>query len=134
MTRPVFRVLMALFFIVAGAFHFANSSFYLTIMPLILPHPLALVYLSGAFEILGGIGVLIPACRRAAGYGLIALLIAVFPANIKMFADHLHEGFSVVTAALFLRLPLQIVFVVVVDKLTKSDLPRERAATKRLNC
>src|SRR5580704_17116994 len=102
---------MALFFIIAGTLHFSNSSFYLTIMPSILPHPLALVYVSGAFEILGGIGVLVPACRRAAGYGLIVLLIAVFPANIKMFADHIHEGFSLVTAVLFLRLPLQIVFI-----------------------
>jgi len=69
---------MALFFIGAGTLHFTNASFYLTIMPTILPYPLALVYLSGAFEILGGIGVLVPACRRVAGYGLIALLIAVF--------------------------------------------------------
>jgi uncharacterized membrane protein len=121
MLRPLFRLLMALFFIIAGTLHFTNAGFYLTIMPAILPHPLALVYLSGAFEILGGIGVLVPACRRAAGYGLIALLIAVFPANIKMFADHLQEGFSVVTAALFLRLPLQVVFIVIVDKLTRKN-------------
>src|ERR1700733_3669041 len=111
---------MALFFIIAGTLHFTNASFYLTIMPVILPHPLALVYLSGAFEILGGIGVLVPTCRRAAGYGLIALLGAVFSANIKMFADHVHEGFSVVTAGLFLRLPLQIVFIIIVERLTKS--------------
>jgi uncharacterized membrane protein len=112
---------MALFFIVAGALHFTNSSFYLTIMPSILPHPLALVYVSGALEILGGLGILVPLCRRAAGYGLITLLVAVFPANIKMFADHIHEGFSPVTLALFLRLPLQIVFIVIVDKLTRTD-------------
>jgi uncharacterized membrane protein len=112
---------MALFFIIAGTSHFTNGSFYLAIMPSILPHPLALVYLSGAFEILGGIGVLVPVCRRWAGYGLIALLIAVFPANIKMFADHFHEGFSLVTTALFLRLPLQLVFIVIVDRLTRKD-------------
>jgi len=112
---------MALFFIGAGTLHFTNASFYLTIMPTILPYPLALVYLSGAFEILGGIGVLVPACRRVAGYGLIALLIAVFPANIKMFADHIHEGISPVTVALFLRLPLQIAFIVIVNRLTRSQ-------------
>jgi uncharacterized membrane protein len=112
---------MALFFIVAGILHFTNSSFYLAIMPSILAHPLALVYISGAFEILGGIGVLVPSCRRPAGYGLIALLIAVFPANIKMFADHIHEGISWATIALFLRLPLQIVFIVMVDRLTRRD-------------
>jgi uncharacterized membrane protein len=111
---------MALFFIGAGTLHFTNASFYLTIMPSILPQPLALVYLSGMFEVLGGIGVLVPACRRAAGYGLIALLIAIFPANIKMFADHFHEGFSFVTVVLFLRLPLQLAFIVIVDRLTRN--------------
>jgi uncharacterized membrane protein len=118
---PVCRVLMALFFILAGTLHFTNSSFYLTIMPAILPHPLALVYISGSFEILGGIGVLVRPCRRVAGYGLIVLLIAVFPANIRMFCDHIHEGLSFVTVALFLRLPLQIVFIAIVDKLTRRD-------------
>jgi uncharacterized membrane protein len=111
---------MALFFIIAGTLHFTNASFYLTIMPPVLPHPLALMLISGAFEILGGVGVLVPVCRRAAGYGLIALLTAVFPANLKMFADHLHEGFSLVTMALFLRLPLQVVFIVIVDRLTRA--------------
>jgi uncharacterized membrane protein len=51
--------------------------------------------------------------------------VAVFPANIKMFADHVHEGFSVVTVALFLRLPLQVVFIVIVDKLTRTVAVRE---------
>jgi len=121
---------MALFFIIAGTLHFMNASFYLTIVPSILPYPLALVYLSGAFEILGGIGVLVPACRRAAGYGLIALLIAVFPANIKMFADHVHEGFSIITVALFLRLPLQVVFIVITDRLTRRDRSSSNSSPK----
>ena len=99
-------------------------------MPLILPHPLALVYVSGAFEILGGVGVLVPVCRRAAGFGLIALLIVVFPANIKMFANHLHEGFSLVTVALFLRLPLQIVFIVIVDRLTRRGAVKEGSGAR----
>jgi uncharacterized membrane protein len=123
-------MLMALLFIVAGTLHFTNASFYLTIMPMVLPHPLALVYISGAFEILGGIGVLVLACRRMAGYGLIALLIAVFPANIKMFTDHLHEGISLVTVGLFLRLPLQLVFIVIVDRLTRADLVKEGSAAR----
>jgi uncharacterized membrane protein len=86
-----------------------------------LPHPLALVYISGGCEIVGGAGVLVPVCRRAAGYGLIALLVAVFPANIKMLGDHLAGGFSLVTVGLFLRLPLQIVFIVAVERLTRRD-------------
>lgn len=112
---------MALFFVGAGMLHFLMPAFYLAIVPSMLPRPLALVYISGVFEILGGIGVLVPPCRRAAGYGLIALLIAVFPANIKMFTDHLHQGFSLATVGLFLRLPLQIVFIVIVGKLTREE-------------
>lgn len=51
-------------------------------MPPFLPEKLALVYISGVCEILGGLGLLIPRTRKAAGWGLIALLLAVFPANI----------------------------------------------------
>ncbi|HZM06745.1 MAG TPA: hypothetical protein VFC44_27400 [Candidatus Saccharimonadales bacterium] len=114
--------MLALFFVGGGTAHFLNSSFYLTIVPSFLPHPLALVYISGVFEILGGLGVLVPACRRWAGYGLIALLVAVFPANIKMFHDHLGHGLTWITAGLFLRIPLQIVFIVVVERLTRPGL------------
>jgi uncharacterized membrane protein len=118
-SRALFRTLMGLFFVFAGTMHFVKSDFYLTIIPAILPHPLALVYISGVFEILGGIGVMVPFCRRWAGYGLIALLIAVFPANIKMFHDHLGEGWALLNVALFLRLPLQIVLIVIVERLTR---------------
>jgi uncharacterized membrane protein len=128
-SRAIFRLVLALFFIGAGVMHFLKPEFYLTIMPAVLPHPLALVYISGVFEILGGVGVMIPATRRWAGYGLIALLIAVFPANIKMFHDHLHEGFSLFTVGLFLRLPLQIVLIVIVEKLTRR--PRLNEDPKR---
>jgi len=121
-SRTVYRAVLALFFVGGGTAHFLNSSFYLTIMPSFLPHPLALVYISGVFEILGGLGVLVPACRRWAGYGLIALLLAVFPANIKMFHDHLGRGLTWVTVGLFLRLPLQIVFIVIVERLTRTRL------------
>lgn len=91
-------------------------------MPEILPYPLALIYVSGVFEMLGGFGILVPGCRRWAGYGLIALLIAVFPANVKMFADNFQKnGMSIGTAILFLRLPLQFGLIALVNWLTKPD-------------
>ena len=107
---------------IAGVLHFIKTSFYLAIMPSMLPHPLALVYISGVAEILGGLGLLVPKFRRPAGYGLIALLIAVFPANIKMFVDGIHhQGLSLATVLLAVRLPLQIAFVALVNWLSKNS-------------
>lgn len=94
---------------------------YLRIMPAILPYPLALIHVSGFFEVLGGLGILVPRCRRWAGYGLMALLIAVFPANVKMFADNLQKSETTIgTAILFLRLPLQFGLIMLVNWLTKA--------------
>ena len=77
-----------------------------------LPNPNVLVAVSGVFEIVGGIGILVQKVRRAAGIGLIALLIAVFPANIYMFTRQLHgHGWSSATLVLLLRLPLQFVLI-----------------------
>ena len=89
-------------------------------MPPYLPFPLELVYLSGVFEILGGTGLLTPYCRRFAGYGLIALLIAVFPANLQMLVQNLQkEGLSLFSWILIFRLPLQIAFILLVNWLAK---------------
>ena len=82
--QQVLRVLCASFFVVVGVLHFTNANTFLAIMPPALPYPLFLVYVSGVFEIVGGIGLLVPFLRRSAGWGLIALLVAVFPANIHM--------------------------------------------------
>ncbi len=99
-------LLMSLLFIAAGVNHFVNPGFYLKITPDFIPRPLALIYLSGVFEVLGGIGVLIPHLRPAAGWGLIALLIAVSPVHVDMLlhADNFPE---VSTGALIARLLLQ---------------------------
>jgi len=78
------RVLLAGFFIFAGVMHFVQPELYAAIVPPWLPNAPLLVALSGAFEILGGLGVLHPVTRRLAGWELIALLIAVFPANVQM--------------------------------------------------
>ncbi len=95
-------------FVVLGALHFVIPKLYLSMMPRWLPSPLMLVYVSGAFEILGGVGLLLPSVRTAAAIGLIVLLIAVFPANIEMLRLAQERGSSPAwLAALWLRLPLQ---------------------------
>ena len=84
---------------------------YAAIVPPFIPNARALVLISGAFEILGGLGVLLPFSRVAAGWGLIALLVAVFPANIHM-ATEAERFRSVAPAwALWARLPLQAVLI-----------------------
>ena len=86
--RNIARIGAAVFFAAAGAMHFARPAPYLKIMPPFIPAPLAMVYISGAAEIAGGLGLLIRRVRRPAAWGLTALLIAVFPANIYMAAEH----------------------------------------------
>jgi uncharacterized membrane protein len=97
-------------FIAAGANHFLNMPFYVSIMPPYLPWPLALVYISGLAEIgLGGL-LLFERWSAFAGWGLIALLIAVVPANVHMA---LHPGRYewASSLGLWLRLPLQGVLI-----------------------
>jgi uncharacterized membrane protein len=84
------RFLLAAFFIVAGLLHFIFPYTYLRMVPPILPWPGTLVWLSGAAEIIGGTGLLLPPWRRPAAWGLVLLLIAVFPANIYMAVAHVH--------------------------------------------
>lgn len=103
------RVLLALLFLLSGGLHFLAPRLYLHIMPPYLPAPLTLVYISGAAELLGGVGLLIPATRQIAAWGLIALLIAVLPANIYMATEHLSApGIMGHGWAQWLRIPLQV--------------------------
>ena len=104
--KIILKYLFGIFFVLAGINHFANSAFYLRLMPPYLPWHLFLVNLSGLCEIGLGILLLIPKFTSLAGWGLIALLIAVFPANIHMAINpQLFPEFS--PLLLWLRLPLQ---------------------------
>lgn len=108
--RVVGKVFLGVFFILAGIGHFVRPDVYLKIMPPYLPWHLGLVYLSGICEVGLGILVLIPRYTRLGAWGLIALLVAVFPANVHMAAHpELYPGIS--PAVLWLRLPLQGVFI-----------------------
>ena len=100
---------LSFFFIYFGVDHFINPDFYLSIMPPSFPMHLEAVYISGLFEILGGIGVLLSKTRKLAGWGLFALLIAVYPANIYMALTP--EAFpEIPLSALYTRLGLQFLF------------------------
>jgi uncharacterized membrane protein len=109
MKRHLQPVLIGLLFLIAGTLHFKNPQWYVRIMPPFIPAQSELVALSGACEILGGFGVLYPRTRRAAGWGLIALLLAVFPANIYMVVDAQKFVRVAPAWALYARLPLQFV-------------------------
>ena len=94
----------------AGAMHFLNPDFYLKMMPPALPWHSALVFLSGVFEILLGIFLLFPRFTQLAAWGIIALLIAVFPANIYL-ASHPELMPNASPTFHLLRLPFQAVFI-----------------------
>lgn len=107
--KKIVLIGLAAFFINVGIDHFVNPDFYLSIMPPAFPLHLEAVYISGVFEILGGIGVLIPKFRRFSGWGLVALLIAVYPANIYMAISP--DTFpDIPVSALYFRLVLQFIF------------------------
>lgn len=109
--RMAAAVLLGLFFIAAGLNHFVHPDFYIRMLPDWLPAHVSLVQISGICEIAGGVGVLFPKTRRAAAFGLIALLIAVFPANVQM-AMHPELYRDIGTEMAFaIRLPLQFLIV-----------------------
>jgi len=98
----------ALLFFTAGVLHFVMPGFFDRIVPPWVPNARLATYVSGAFEIAGAIGLLVPATRTAAGWGLIALLAAVLPANIHMLNEARAANASAgYIAGLWIRLPLQ---------------------------
>ena len=107
--------------------HFVATEGFTKIVPPFLPSPMQLVYISGACEILGGIGLLIPRTRKLAAVGLISLLLAVFPANVyHAIANVQVGGFLNSRIYQWSRLPLQAVFIWTVfwasqDKRSKSN-------------
>jgi uncharacterized membrane protein len=113
--RPLLYVMGPLY-VVAGTLHFVVPELFVQIVPPSLPFRLELVYLSGVAEILVGVGVLVPRTRRLAAWGVIALLVAVFPANVYM-ATHdvviqgLPGGGDPSGLVRWGRLPLQAVLI-----------------------
>jgi len=111
MQLPWHLYVMALAYILAGMNHFRVPRLYLKIIPPYFPNPKFLNAASGFFEVLLGVLLCIPATSPYAALGIIALLIAVFPANLFMaMSEHARLGFS--KMILLLRLPLQIVLII----------------------
>jgi uncharacterized membrane protein len=122
--RVVTRWVLAFAMIAIGVGHFLGPEPFVAIVPAFLPAKLALVLVSGVFEVLGGVGLLVPRVRRLAGYGLVALYVAVFPANVNMAVNHLPLGNSVPPDwALWGRLPLQIVLIALALWVSRDDQP-----------
>ncbi len=127
--KAAFRWFVALFFLAAGANHFRAPEMYAGMMPPWLPWPDAANYLSGAAEIAGAIGILLPATRRLAGWGLLALLIAIFPANLHVALQGRMPPFDISPVVLWLRLPFQAVFMAAVWWVALADPSRHRSPT-----
>jgi len=111
-------LLLAGLFCFAGIMHFRKPGFFLKAMPPYIPFHMTAVLVSGVFEILGGLGLILPKTRRLAGLGLMALLVAVFPANIYMATDSARFA-PIPQAVLWLRLPLQFVLIAWVNWSTR---------------
>ncbi len=108
--KLLLKYVLGLLFVLGGLYHFVNPALYLRMMPPYLPWHLFLVYLSGFFEAAFGLLLFVPKYARLAAWGLVALLVAVFPANVQMALNP--QLFpDIAPALLWLRLPLQVVLV-----------------------
>ncbi len=108
--KQVLKYLFGLMFILAGINHFLKPEFYLPMMPPYIPAHELMVILSGIAEIVLGLLLFIPRFSRLAAWGMIALLVAVFPANLHMALNP--ELFpDVPQIGLWIRLPLQGVMI-----------------------
>lgn len=111
--RAPLRMTLAAAMVAVGVLHFVNPEPFMRIVPPALGDARLLVYVSGVFEVLGGLGLLLERTRRAAAWGLILLYLAVFPANIYMAV----EGIQIDPAnplpswGAWARLPFQAVFI-----------------------
>jgi uncharacterized membrane protein len=123
--KRILLYVMAAFYIFAGVNHFRVPEFYVAIMPPYLPWHLELVYISGIAEIVCGIGLLIPRTRVLAAWATIALLLAIFPANIHVALNNVvmpgrTEGLGIWN---WVRLPFQFLFIAWAWWYARDDAP-----------
>ena len=110
--KPFLKLVLAVMMVTIGILHFVDPDPFVQIVPPFLPAPLALVYISGALEIALGLILLITQLQTWAAWGLIALFIAVFPANIYMAVANVQvNGLPNNPLLYWLRLPLQAVLI-----------------------
>jgi uncharacterized membrane protein len=118
MAHLLVRILLAALFLLAGTVHLLKPGLFRPIMPPWIPAPMACILISGVAELLGGAGLLVPnhGVQTAAGWGLLLLLVAVFPANIYMAAAHIRvNGFPSHNWMSWVRLPLQPILMLMVS-------------------
>ena len=110
--KYILIIISSIFYVIVGIKHFIDPDFFLAIVPPYLPFHLELVYMSGLFEILFGIMILIPKYRYWGSVGLIFLLIAVFPANIYLFQSvEAQKAIGATQEIATWRLPVQGIFI-----------------------
>ncbi len=106
------RVALGASFVIAGVLHFVATELFARIVPPFFPYKIEIVYLSGVFEILGGIALLTLRLRRLSAIFLILLLVAVFPANIYMAIYNVKVGgYMDLPIYQWIRLPFQFVLI-----------------------
>ncbi len=116
------RSALALVMVVAGTLHFVATDAYVAIMPDYLPLHRELVYLSGVFELVFGLGLLFRGTRGLSGILLILLFIAVLPANINMAVQNIQPaGYHIPAVLLWARLPLQLVLIYWAWRVSRPD-------------
>jgi uncharacterized membrane protein len=122
--EPWLRWLLAVLMTFAGVMHFVRPEFYVRIMPSLLPRAwdLPLIYASGIFEILGGLGLFWSRTRALAAWGLIAMFIAVFPANIQAALDPTRMDLPAWAA--WARLPFQFLLIAWAARYRRAPTPR----------
>jgi len=132
-TKRYLLYLMSGFYIIAGAMHFIRPEFYEPMMPPYLPWPMALIYISGVAEFVLGAGVLMPQTRRNAAWGIIALLICVFPANVHIALYNVPLGAATEGYGIWnwVRLPLQGVLILWAWWYTQPELPYDEEGWQR---
>lgn len=113
MTKRILLYLMVAFYIFAGVMHFVRPEYYVPMMPPYLPWHMFLIYLSGLAEVVLGIAVLIPSVRSLAAWGIILLLIAIFPANLHIALHNVPVFGAAEGAGIgnWIRLPFQAVLI-----------------------
>ena len=108
--KTISIIIMSLFYIGAGINHFINPDWFVRIVPPILPFKITIVYISGIFEVILGFLLIFPKTRFIAGWGLILLLLAVYPANIYVALTN-GKAMDTTPMIAWARLPFQFVFI-----------------------
>ena len=120
--KATLRVILAVCMVVAGVLHFVVPQPFIRIVPGFLPAPAALVYISGAIEVLLALGLLLPSTRQLSAWGLVLLFIAVYPANLNMAFNHIQiSGIPDTWWFHAIRLPFQFVLIAWAYWYTRSE-------------